>query len=253
MALPKNFENLSNDVLFKIALDMKPNDIESFCLTSKRFNRLICANDYFWQRKYQKDFKEKPHIPTYKEIYELKTTQNKNLVKVLNDFINYDEFSYENKKKIYDEFLKESIKVIDKYKRKPADILAPKALQLKAAEIEMSENPRLTELDKKENRNVIDYTYGADYLVSIHIIEKFLINFFDKKISPFGKIKEIILNNLQPYLPPEEQSDLSEYNFVLNYALLVIDAYGEIFNVEISHYWGKKPGEILSYHKFWRP
>ena len=51
-----NLENLSSDVLRSIAIDMDLETIKNLCLTSKKFNRIICDNRNFWINKLLKDF-----------------------------------------------------------------------------------------------------------------------------------------------------------------------------------------------------
>lgn len=42
----------------KIALELKPYDLVSFCASDKSFNKNICSDDKFWRLKIEKDFPE---------------------------------------------------------------------------------------------------------------------------------------------------------------------------------------------------
>ena len=46
------------NILRKIALDLEPYDLISFCASDKSFNKNICSDDNFWRLKIQKDFPE---------------------------------------------------------------------------------------------------------------------------------------------------------------------------------------------------
>jgi hypothetical protein len=67
------FEKLSKDVIVIIASNMRLKDLMNFCLTSSRFNRLICDNEVFWFNKTQLDFKNakpKPENISWKRYYQ---------------------------------------------------------------------------------------------------------------------------------------------------------------------------------------
>lgn len=49
-------EKLPNDILSEIALKLEFEELFKFCLTNKRFNRVIYNSQPFWFRKFHKDF-----------------------------------------------------------------------------------------------------------------------------------------------------------------------------------------------------
>ena len=52
------FASLPDEVILQIALFEPINNINQMCLSSQRFNNLICNNNYFWREKFVKDFGE---------------------------------------------------------------------------------------------------------------------------------------------------------------------------------------------------
>ena len=52
------FGSLPDEIILQIALFEPLNNIDQLCLTSQRFNNLICNNNYFWREKFVKDFGE---------------------------------------------------------------------------------------------------------------------------------------------------------------------------------------------------
>lgn len=51
-------DSLSNDNILEIALEIPIYSISQFCQTSKRFNRIICNNEWFWKQKFIRDHGE---------------------------------------------------------------------------------------------------------------------------------------------------------------------------------------------------
>jgi hypothetical protein len=51
-----NISSLSPDAIRKIALDLTFDEISKLCATSKKFNKLICEDTYFWRSKILADF-----------------------------------------------------------------------------------------------------------------------------------------------------------------------------------------------------
>ena len=47
---------LSKDALFKIAIDLSPSDLLSFCAASTKIDSLICRRNDIWNHKLEKDF-----------------------------------------------------------------------------------------------------------------------------------------------------------------------------------------------------
>jgi hypothetical protein len=52
----KDINSLSSDLLQKIALDLRYDEIQKWCRTSKRFKLVICDNGRFWRTKIIQDF-----------------------------------------------------------------------------------------------------------------------------------------------------------------------------------------------------
>lgn len=49
-------ERVPKDVIMKLALELDDESLKNYCLSSKRFNQLICDNYLFWINKILKDF-----------------------------------------------------------------------------------------------------------------------------------------------------------------------------------------------------
>jgi hypothetical protein len=52
-----SFEGLDRDLIIKIALTLDLDNILSYCLVSKKFNKLVCENKKFWVSKLYQDYK----------------------------------------------------------------------------------------------------------------------------------------------------------------------------------------------------
>ena len=61
---------MNRDELVLIALDLNLPDILSLCLSNSNYNRHICANNSFWQKKIYKDFGITTTSRTAKEDYQ---------------------------------------------------------------------------------------------------------------------------------------------------------------------------------------
>lgn len=108
------FDKLSNDAMMKIAYDLTPRTTVKYCSLSKKFAN-ICNNKYFWIKKYKLDFDDYDEIrPSIRDVYTFKANLNKDLVDLLIEYSFYDEYNYENKKKLYNNAL-ETFKDIEKY------------------------------------------------------------------------------------------------------------------------------------------
>jgi hypothetical protein len=55
-----NINSLPPEMVQKIALDLTYDEIRRFCRTSKRFERIVCNNDHFWENKLLQDFPNYP-------------------------------------------------------------------------------------------------------------------------------------------------------------------------------------------------
>ncbi len=56
------FEFVPSETILNIALFVPLRNIIAFCQTSKKFNDIICDNEYFWRQKFIQDYK---FVPTY--------------------------------------------------------------------------------------------------------------------------------------------------------------------------------------------
>lgn len=63
------FEAAHKDVLTVIALKLEPKDILKLCLSSKRFNTIICSSNDFWRNKLLQDFNVGNVTENPKEVY----------------------------------------------------------------------------------------------------------------------------------------------------------------------------------------
>jgi hypothetical protein len=50
------FDLLSDDQIIEIALTLDRSDIDTYCSINKRFNLIICNNNYFWREKCLRDY-----------------------------------------------------------------------------------------------------------------------------------------------------------------------------------------------------
>ena len=48
--------NLSNDMIFLIGLELDLPDLINYCRLSKRFDTVACKSDFFWKKKFTRDF-----------------------------------------------------------------------------------------------------------------------------------------------------------------------------------------------------
>ncbi len=56
------FEFVPSETILNIALFLPLRNIIPLCQTSKKFNDIICDNEYFWRQKFIQDYK---FVPTY--------------------------------------------------------------------------------------------------------------------------------------------------------------------------------------------
>jgi alpha-tubulin suppressor-like RCC1 family protein len=66
-----SFGGLSDDEIIQIALQLSINDISSYCSSSKRFNDVICDNNWFWKQKTFYDFGDPDYdyVDDWKVLY----------------------------------------------------------------------------------------------------------------------------------------------------------------------------------------
>ena len=64
-----SLESLPDEKIIEIALFLPLSGIYKLCLTNKRFNDIICDNDYFWREKFQKDYGKIEWEGNWKELY----------------------------------------------------------------------------------------------------------------------------------------------------------------------------------------
>ena len=86
-------EQLSKDAIIQIALTLEMEHLLNYCLTSKRFNRLICDNDEYWLLRLAQDHPNASNFyiynTPYKQLY-LSFIDNLDYQYVFNIGINYD-------------------------------------------------------------------------------------------------------------------------------------------------------------------
>jgi len=52
----EEFKDLPGDIKRKIAIELSPPDLVSFCMTNKKYNADVCNDQGFWRLKLQRDF-----------------------------------------------------------------------------------------------------------------------------------------------------------------------------------------------------
>ena len=86
---------MNRDVLIEMALELDNKDLLTLCLSGKDFNKNICKNDLFWQKKVTKEFPKylvPPGLQSYKELYRyLSKPKYFDVTLVINGLYNEDE------------------------------------------------------------------------------------------------------------------------------------------------------------------
>jgi phosphoenolpyruvate synthase/pyruvate phosphate dikinase len=83
---------MNKDVIVKIALELKPEDLIRFCSTEKEVYKNVCDSEIFWRLKLEKDYPEiyknlkKPVLQAKKE-YIKEFTLSKNIEKTINKIL----------------------------------------------------------------------------------------------------------------------------------------------------------------------
>jgi hypothetical protein len=97
----KNINDLPADLLQRIALDLRYDEIQKWCKTSKRFKSIICDNGRFWKIKIIYDFPDEKNTLEDKELKEMESIYLSILAALIEKDIN-DEIS-EIENEYYDE------------------------------------------------------------------------------------------------------------------------------------------------------
>jgi alpha-tubulin suppressor-like RCC1 family protein len=65
------YSSLPPELILEIALSLTLEEIQNLCMTSNKFNEIICENEYFWRRKYLQVYQEEPSfdVISWKELY----------------------------------------------------------------------------------------------------------------------------------------------------------------------------------------
>ncbi len=96
-----DLSNLPSDLILKIAFDLPPKTLISYCEINKKFSK-VCSEDYLWNELYKRDFDDFDKIrPTIRQLYTFKIYQNKKLIGFLNEHITFNDYSYHKQKKMY--------------------------------------------------------------------------------------------------------------------------------------------------------
>src|SRR5579871_2013171 len=65
-----SFDLIPNEGILNIALFLPIHNITVLCVTSNRFNNVVCSNEYFWKQKFINDYHFVPNnIVSWKELY----------------------------------------------------------------------------------------------------------------------------------------------------------------------------------------
>jgi len=106
----ENLLTLSKDTLFEIASNLDYDDIKKLCSSHRRFYYDICNNPKFWEYKYQKDTGKKLNlaklIEEHDREYNFMKNIDKRILEILNDFINFEKWKFNQQIKLYKEFFK---------------------------------------------------------------------------------------------------------------------------------------------------
>lgn len=197
---------MSKDVMVKMGLDMDYEDVVSLCKTNKKLNAFLCKNEYFWKQKYEKEF-GKVKFPTFKEMYSEKYSRNKDIVEVLNNMINFNKFSFWERKKYYKKFKTDVFKIIDDNIEKMSETL------------------------KEELRGVV-VGEPENYSVSSDPIQVYLWNFnTDGKNNPMFKI--LNMGRTQD----EHEDMVAFFKYETGFIRDVVDAYAKEKNITIRIDW----------------
>ena len=65
------FEDLPDELIIVQAANLPLSTLDDLCLTSQRFNRVVCDNELFWQQKFIRDYEFVPqnYRGTWKQLY----------------------------------------------------------------------------------------------------------------------------------------------------------------------------------------
>jgi alpha-tubulin suppressor-like RCC1 family protein len=66
------FEFVPNETILNIGLSIPLKNIVSLCLTSRKFNEVICNNEYFWRQRFIQDYKFVPinYTGSWRHLYQ---------------------------------------------------------------------------------------------------------------------------------------------------------------------------------------
>jgi hypothetical protein len=56
------FPKLPDELIIVQALNLPLSSLDDLCLTSRRFNELICDNEVFWNQRFLQDYQVVPKI-----------------------------------------------------------------------------------------------------------------------------------------------------------------------------------------------
>lgn len=65
------FEDLPDELILLQALELPFDELNKFCLVSRRFAHLVCDNEHFWYQKFVKDYGIVPEFRgSYRNLYQ---------------------------------------------------------------------------------------------------------------------------------------------------------------------------------------
>ncbi len=96
-----DLSNLPSDLILKIAFDLPPKTLISYCEINKKFSK-VCSKDFLWNKLYKRDFDDFDKVRlTIRQLYTFKIYQNKKLIEFINEHIIFNDYSYHKQKEIY--------------------------------------------------------------------------------------------------------------------------------------------------------
>jgi len=221
-----SWNKLNTDVILLIGLKLSMNDTINFSLINKHYYKTL-SKDYFWKRKYESDFKENTYIPSYKELYKFKLSQNTIIIIILKELFNFQHLNYESQNKLYYRFIEVIRTLINKNKLNPNDFLIKKADQLKIIKQELYQR-QVSEQFEQRVLFELEEIYNAQYLINTFQLELDLMNLL-KRIPLIG-----FWANMRYF---NEKS----YSIFTN----LIKEFNQLFKMNIWHYKGI-PCEAIS-------
>ena len=214
----------SPDIIIKMAESMENEDILSLCKSNKKFDKILCQNMSFWDKRYEKEFGKKIKHNASKEIFLESIKWNKHIVSALDFLLNFSNLNFEKQKKYYNDFVREmkkEIKILN---------ISDEIKRIKGAFDEYTANDEVDdwyiELDWLESLVKKGYTY---------FIEDEFDDSMDNLMLKYAKLNPILrdMTSLKKTLYFTYKNTLGDKFSVRAH---IADGYGEIVGKKIYTY-----------------